>query len=197
MCVFGHTQWLAHLGDVQDIARLELSCQEWNVRIPAMPCRTVAKGPQVGSIASRMPRRSIQCNPVLRIGSKEAVTSATECCNVLYRVARCTAAIIVIPRPRFQVDMLRVDRRKPIPATVNRLQSAQRRVLTREMPSQAAPQCSAEMQRRPLDACAVRAECAVATTQCRAVLPCDTVKQFDSALRRQGCQRSAAVGRPQ
>ena len=96
VCLFGHTQWLAHLGDVQDIARLELSCQEWNVRIPAMPCRTVAKGPQVGSIASRMPRRSIQCNPVLRIGSKEAVTSATECCNVLYRVARCTAAIIVI-----------------------------------------------------------------------------------------------------
>ena len=26
-----------------------------------------------------------------------------------------------LPRPRFQVDMLRVDRRKPVPATVNRL----------------------------------------------------------------------------
>ena len=184
MCVFGHTQWLAHLGDVQDIARLELSCQEWNVRIPAMPCRTVAKGPQVGSIASRMPRRSIQCNPVLRIRSKEAVTSATESCNVLYRVARCTAAIIVIYLGHVSKSTCSVltGESPYLPQSTDCNAHSTRRVLTREMPSQAAPQCSAEMQRRPLDACAVRAECAVATTQCRAVLPCDTVKQFDSAL---------------
>ena len=73
-------------------ARAPLSRMECPHTCHAVPYATA---PQVGSVASRMPRRSMQCNPVLRIGSKEPVKSATECCNVLYSVARCTAAITV------------------------------------------------------------------------------------------------------
>ena len=159
-----------------------------------LPCRAVRNSTagRLCCIPYAAPLNAVQSSASNRVEGSGHVGH-----GVLQRVVSCCKMhcrnYSHLPRPRFQVDMLRVDRRKPIPATVNRLQSAQRRLLTREMPSQAAPQCIAEMQRRPLDVCAVRAECAVATAQCSAAQRSPSMRRSQQLDRALLCQVSGVL----